>query len=237
MPSIAETDPQKLGQYVGWTMLVSLAIGVISAFTLAKGIDINLSADVVSTAENMLHAETQLRAKAYVAALSFGLDLFILVGLYFLLRSTGRLLAFWCLLTSVTASALMLLGAVYAMNAAEIAGDQAYATLANEPERLMLTGLQATADYTSFHLGLVISMAAKAGFFYLFLKSNMIPKIISVWGLFASLFVAITIVSRDFFPMLGHSTITAAFMISNLIALISTGLYLALRGVRETSQR
>ncbi len=120
------------------------------------------------------------------------------------------------------------------MNAAEIASDPAYGTLVNEAQRLMLTGLQATYSYTSFHLGLILSSMAMAGFFTLFIKSNLIPKIIAGWGLFASLFVAVTIVLRDFIPILGNNAVTTAFMVSNLIALVSTGLYLAIRGVRTS---
>lgn len=78
----------------------------------------------------------------------------------------------------------MLLGAMFAMNAAEFASDPAYTTMVNEAQRLMLAGLQATSDYTSFHLGLIISSAANAGFFYLFIKSGLIPKLIAGWGLF-----------------------------------------------------
>ena len=71
-----------------------------------------------------------------------------------------------------------------------------------------------------------------AGFFLLFLKSALIPRLIAGWGLFASLFVGVTIVARDFIPLLGDGAITAAFMISNLVAIIATGIYLSIYGVR-----
>jgi len=118
------------------------------------------------------------------------------------------------------------------MNAALIASNDAFKGLADESGRLMLSGLQATSDYTSFHLSLVLSSAAMAGFFYLFLKSGFIPKLIAGWGVFASLFVVVTIVARDFIPVLGHNSITAAFMLCNLIAMVATGLYLGIKGVR-----
>ena len=96
----------------------------------------------------------------------------------------------------------------------------------------MLAGLQATSDYTSFHLGLVLSSFAMAGFFFLFLKSALIPRLIAGWGLFASLFVGVTIVARDFIPILGQEAVTAAFMISNLVGIIATSIYLSIYGVR-----
>jgi hypothetical protein len=72
-----------------------------------------------------------------------------------------------------------------------------------------------------------------AGFFWLFFKSRQIPAVIAGWGVFASLFVAGSIVLRDFIPALGHSSVTMAFMLSNLVALFSTSIYLAARGVRS----
>ncbi|MEE9433585.1 MAG: DUF4386 domain-containing protein [Sphingorhabdus sp.] len=233
MQSTENFEQQRLGRLVGWSLLGSIVIGIASALFLVDGIDINLSADVVATAENMLEAELRLRAKAYIGVLSFALGILVSVGLFLLLRKSGQLLAAWSLLVSLGASVLGLLGAMFAMNAAEIASDPAYRNITDEAQRLMLAGLQATSDYTSFHLGLILSTVGMAGFFYLFLKSNLIPKIIAGWGLFASIFVVVTIVARDFIPILGHSTITAAFMVSNLIALVSTGFYLSIRGVAK----
>jgi len=233
MPITENLNTQSVARCVGWALLATIVFGILAAIYLLQGIDINLSADVVATAENMLGAELRLKAKAYMGVFMFSLAALISVGLYLLLRKSGPLLAGWSLFVSLAAAVLILFGAVFSMNAAQIAGNVAYTTLTDEAGRLMLAGLQATSDYTSFHLGLILSSAANAGFFYLFLKSGLIPKIISGWGLFASLFVIVMIVARDFVPVLGHGGLTAAFMASNLIALITTGLYLGIRGVRE----
>lgn len=236
-PPSETADPaelQKLARYVGLSLLATIVIGIIGALSVAAGIDINLNADVTATAQNMLEAETDLRAKAYLGALTFALDLVVAIGLFLLLRRFGALLAGWALAMSVVGALLGLLGAVFAMNAAEIAGDRTYLALPDQM-RTVLAGLQATSDYTSFHLGLVISSAAKAGFFALFLSSRLIPALVAGWGVFASLFVAVTIVARDFIPFFGQEAITVAFMASNLIALVATGLYLAVRGVRTAA--
>ena len=96
----------------------------------------------------------------------------------------------------------------------------------------MLAGIQATSDYTSFHLSLVISCVAQAGFFFLFLRAGLIPRLISGWGVFASLLVSTVVVARDFIPALGNSGLTMAFMLGNLVALLSLSLYLGIKGVR-----
>jgi len=231
MQSEGSLAPQTLGRWVGCAILATLVVGIASALFIVTGIDINMSADVEATARNMLEAEERLRAKGYIAALTFAMDGFVSIGLFMLLRRTGQLLAAWCLLVSLAAGIVTLFGGVFALNAAQFAGNPAYQNITDATQRLMLTAVQATSSYTSFHLGLVLSSFAMAGFFYLFLKSALIPKIIAGWGVFASLFVAITIVARDFILILGHGNITAAFMVSNLIAIVTTGLYLAVRGV------
>lgn len=222
----------RLARIVGWSLLGSIVIGISAATFVVQGIDINLTADVEATARNMLDAEQRLRAKAYIGLLTFALSTIVSLGLFLLLQAYGRLLAGWSLLIGMAAAVLVLTGAVYTMNAAEIASTRFYADLTSQDQRLMLSALQATSDYTSFHLALVLSSAAYAGFFYLLLKSRLIPVMISGWGLFASLFVASMIVFRDFIPALTNDFVTIAFILSNLIALIATGLYFVIKGIR-----
>ena len=223
-----------LARRTGLAWLATMLIGITATVLWGQGIDINLSADVEAVASAMLDAEIRLRALSYAGLLIFALDLVVSLGLYLLLRSTGPLLAAWCLAARVMAGLLSVLSSVYLMNSAEIASRPAYEALADGADRLLLNSLQATSNYTSFHLSIVLSSAALAGFFWLFLKSGRIPRLIAGWGLFASVFVAGTIVTRDFIPALGHISVTAAFMLANLIALFSTSIYLAARGVRFT---
>ncbi len=232
MNDLEPIESVALARRIGLAWLATLLVGIIGTVLLGQGIDINLSADVEAVAVAMLDAETRLRALAYVALLIFALDLLVSLGLFLLLKSAGPLLAAWSLTARIMAGLLSVLGAVFLMNSAEIASRPAYTVLADSADRLLLNGLQATSNYTSFHLSIVLSSAALAGFFWLFLRSGRVPKLIAGWGLFASLFVASTIVLRDFIPALGHITITMAFMLSNLIALFSTSIYLAAKGVR-----
>jgi len=232
MHTIENLDSQIIARTTGWCLSGTIVLGIFTAMFVSQGIDVNMSGDIVATAENMLNAEVRLRAKAYLGLLIFSLEVLINFGLFLLLRKFGLLLAGWSLLVSLAASVVILLGAVFAMNVAYIAGNEAFTTVTDINDRLMLSSLQATSDHTSFHLGLIISAAGKAGFFYLFIKSGLIPKLISGWGLFASLFVVITIVARDFIPILGHNSITAAFILSNLIAILSLGVYLGFKGIK-----
>ncbi len=233
MPQHTDHQAQTaLARSVGVALLAMILLGIGASILVSHGIDINLSADVAATAENMLGAEARLRAMAYISVLGFALEAFVGVGLFVLLQRYGLVLAAWCLALSLTAAGVALLGGMFAMNAAELASDVAYADLDTGSLRRALVSLQATSDYTSFHLALVVGAVAKAGFFQLLWRSRLIPFFISGWGVFASLFVAFAIVARDFVPALGYNGVTAAFLVSNLVAIVSTGLYLAVWGVR-----
>ncbi len=226
-----------MARRVGGAWIASIVVGILATVLWGQGIDINLSADVEAVALAMLDAEDRLRALAYAGLLVIALDLLVSIGLFMLLSQTGPLLAAWSLLAKVTAALVSVLGSVFLMNAAEIGSRSGYTALADHTDRVLLNGLQATSNYTSFHLSIVLSSAALAGFFWLFLKSGLIPRLIAGWGLFASLFVASTIVLRDFVPALGANAITLAFMLANLVALLSTSLYLAIKGVRTDLPR
>ncbi len=232
MNSPEQHNHKQLARIVGLSMIATIVVGILTSIFISYGININLSADVEATASNMLDAELRVRAKAYLSILGFALNAVVILGLYRLLHSHGKLLAGVSFLLGVGGAVTVLMGAVFSLNVAELISAQAYDVIIEEPQRLMLVALQVTSDYTSFHLGLVLSAAANAGFFYLFLQSRLIPRLIAGWGLFASLFVATMIVARDFAPVLGNSTLTMAFMLSNLIALVSTALYLVIKGVR-----
>ncbi len=229
-------DLQQLSRYVGWALISTIVIGILSALFISSGININLSADVAATAENMLGAEQRLHAKAYMSLLLFLLEVFISVGLFFILRGSGLVIATWSLLLGVTAGLLTLFGAVNTLNVSLIAENVVFQSLVDTEQRLLLASVQVISEYTSFHLAIVLSSLAKAGSFLLFFRSRFIPRLISAWGIFASLFVATTIVARDFIPFLGGSAFTSAFMLCNLIALVSLGIYMGVCGVRNTNR-
>lgn len=225
-------NPQPLSRQIGWSMLLLIVIGIASALFITPGIDVNLSADIAKTAENMLSAEHRLHATAYLSVLQILLELFIAIGFFLILRDHGLMLASWSLALAVITSVIASLGAIYALNSALIASNSAFDVIGNGSQRPLLISLQVTSDYTSFHLGLILGSISKAGVFWLFLRSGLIPKLLSAWGVFASLFVVLALIGRDFLPVLGHSSVTGAFMACNLLAIVALGLMLGIRGVR-----
>ncbi|MEO1421384.1 MAG: DUF4386 domain-containing protein, partial [Pseudomonadota bacterium] len=74
MSSEAPVIQSQAARVAGAALLLSIVVGVVTVIFVTAGIDINLSADVEAVAINMLDAEQRLRAKAYLAILTFLLE-------------------------------------------------------------------------------------------------------------------------------------------------------------------
>jgi len=109
MPNTDRNNQQSTARIVGLTLLATITVGIFTAMFAFQGLDVNMSADVAGTAENMLQAETHLRAKAYLGLLIFAFEATIGVGLYLLLNKSGPFLAGWSLFASLGAAVITLL--------------------------------------------------------------------------------------------------------------------------------
>jgi hypothetical protein len=222
-------DMQAGARLTGVGFLALIAVGALSVFIPGAALDVNLSGNVSGAAEAMLANEPAARLRAYLGLLTFAVDALVCAGLALLLFRAAPLIASWSLLVAFGAAVLGLFGPITALNVAEFAsaGDGAATG-----EFALSSRVQLTTEYTSFHLALVLSSVAKAGFFVAFIRGNLIPLWIASWGVFASVFVAAAIVGRDFIPALGADIITNAFLLCNLVAMVLVGGYLLLRGVK-----
>lgn len=223
---------QSTARLTGAGLLVILALGVVNAMFVGADIDINLNADVSATAQNMLALEQAGRSRAYLSLLVFCVQCQIALGMFFILRKNVVQLASWALAVGLGAAVLGLTGAVSAMNGAEFASHPDWAGGSLQSSALSAAAISATSDYTSFHLALIAGSLSNAAFFWGFYLTRRLPRPIAGWGVFASMLVALVVVARDFFPALGHEAITAGFLGANFIALLASGLYLAIKGVR-----
>ena len=89
MAQFEAVHTKSVAHAVGWALIGSILLGIGTAFLIAHGIDVNMTADIAGTAEAMLGAETRLRAKAYLALLALFIQIFITIGFYALLRKQG----------------------------------------------------------------------------------------------------------------------------------------------------
>lgn len=231
MIDLSGFDQGRVARLTGTAILLVIALGIASAILVSGDININLNVDASQIIDNMSAAGARLYGKAWITVGLGLVDLLIAGGLFLLLRDHGRLLALWSLVVALAGGVFVLQVGLENLKIAVLLNSEGMAAASPEALRALGVGFL-TGDYAAFHLGLVVNTLAKAGFFVLFIRSRTIPPLISWWGLFASLFVATAIVGRDFIPALGHAAITTSFLVSNLVAHLALGIYLAVRGLR-----
>ncbi len=185
----------------------------------------------VETAHRIATSE-QLYRIGLCCSLAGGLSTILLaIGLYAAVKPVDTNLAMMALVFRVAEVAIGAVGIIIAFSVLQIQleanhvnafGANQLGALANLNSRAASYGTDISAIF--FSLGSTI-------FFYLFLKSKYIPKILSAWGIFASLvYMAVWFVSL-ILPQ--YSGMAAAYgSVPILIAELSTGLWLLIVGIK-----
>jgi hypothetical protein len=105
-----------------------------------------------------------------------------------------------------------------------------YTSGLDAPQAQALLGMVHVVDGASFNICTLIFSFGSTIFFYLFVKSNYIPKPLAAFGVLASLLVMVASLSNLVWPEYA-SAMQIAFL-PIFVAEIATGFWLLLRGVR-----
>jgi hypothetical protein len=95
--------------------------------------------------------------------------------------------------------------------------------------------LAKSADFASFNITTLFFAFGSTLFFWLFLQTRYIPRVLSAFGLFASLVVALTSLANLIFP--AYADVIQFGWIPIFISEIATGLWLLARGIRVEAPR
>src|SRR6202171_334105 len=151
------------------------------------------------------------------------------VGLYVTLRPVDANLALIALLFRIVETATGAVGAVSAF-----ATLQAYLT-ANHSNGLEASQLAVLVDVTSsasgFSVPAIFFCVGSTIFFYLFLRSAYIPRILAGWGVFASVLYLLVFLLILIPPQASGIPLVIG-SIPILLAEVSTGLWLLVRGIK-----
>jgi hypothetical protein len=154
----------------------------------------------------------------------------LIIGLYVILKPVDSNLALMAVLFRVIETAADVVWTVSTFVLLQLHLD------ANHAGAFATTQLHSLADLTSaavavgFAVSAAVSTLGSSIFFYLFLKSNYIPRILSVWGIFAAVWFTVVGFASLLQPQFAASTPYGFLPI--LIAELSTGLWLLIRGIK-----
>lgn len=170
----------------------------------------------------------------YRIALTCGLvgtlaTVLLAVGLYVTVRPVDANLALTALLFRIIEAAIGGVGAVsaFATLQAYLAANHASALDAKQMAAL----LDITSSASGFYVPAIFFCVGSTIFFYLFLRSAYIPRILAGWGVFASVLYLLVFLLILIAPQASGIPLVIG-SIPILLAEVSTGLWLLVRGIR-----
>src|SRR6476646_1748890 len=179
-----DNSQRTAAKVAGWSGLLTFAIVVIGNYVLLNPLVV--SGNAAATAQNIVAHQTQLRIAA-VCFLTYSLGVIVLLtALYVILKPVNPGLALAGALFRFVFALLWLLTPLNLLGALRLLSDAKYLQ-AFEPDRLQaLVRLHLGANFDDYYVGLPFFGLAATVCAWLWLKSNYIPKGLSIFGVVAS---------------------------------------------------
>lgn len=222
---VAATTQRAYARLAGLMYFVVLVFDIVGGVIVSR---IAGSGSFIAISHRIVASETLYRIGLCCGLVGSLSTIFLAIGLYVAVRPADANLALTALLFRTAESAIGGMGAILGFTVLQIhvAASPASAFDANQLGALadLYSGVGTDIAAIFFSLGSTI-------FFYVFLKSRYIPRLLSGWGIFASLvYAAVWFVSL----ILPHDAATAAAYgsVPILLAELSTGLWLLIAGIR-----
>jgi hypothetical protein len=184
----SEQSQLRYARLAGLMYILIIAIYILSIQITSR---IELPGNPIETAHRIVDSELLYRAGLSLGVLNTFFAVLLAFGLYFTLKPVNNNLA---LLAFIFELIYVTIGA--ALNVFDFVFMKlqmgAYSTPALDPKQLAsLANLHTFVSSVELNITCIIYGAGSILFFYLFLKSNYIPKFLSAFGLFSSILVPI----------------------------------------------
>jgi hypothetical protein len=179
-----DNSQRTAAKIAGWSGLLTFAIVVFGNYVLLNPLII--AGDVAATAQNIAAHQTQLRIAA-VCFLTYSLGVVVLLSaLYVVLKPVNPGLALVGALFRLVFALLWLLAPLNLLAALRLLGNANYLQ-AFEPNRLQaMARLHLGANFDAYYVGLPFFGLAATVCAWLWLKSNYIPRGLSIFGVISS---------------------------------------------------
>ena len=182
--AVANNSQRTAAKVVGWSYLLSFAIVVFANYVLLGPLIVPRNA--VDTARNILAHQTQFRI-ALTLFLTYSVGAVVLAGaLYIILKPINHGLALLGALFRVVFAMSWLMSAIHSLGALRWLGSAPYLQ-PFEPDRLQVLARTTIAStFDDYYVGLPFFGLAATICAWLWLKSNYIPRTLSIFGVIAS---------------------------------------------------
>ena len=184
MTTNIDNSQRTAAKVAGWSYLFSFAIVIVGNFVLLGPLIIPRNA--ADTARNILAHQTQFRA-ALTCFISYDILAIVLAtAFYVILAPINRGLALAGALFRVAFGMVWLIAPLNSLAALRLLGEAPYLKIF-EPDRLQaLARIQLAGSFDDYYVGLPFLGLAATVCAWLWLKSNYIPRGLSIYGVIAS---------------------------------------------------
>jgi hypothetical protein len=179
-----DNSQRMAAKVAGWSGLLTFAIVVFGNYVLLEPLIVPRNA--ADTARNILAHQTQFRV-ALTCFIAYAIGSVVLLsGLYVILAPVNRGLALAGALFRLVFAILWLIAPLNSLAALRLLGDATYLKVF-EPDRLQaLARVQLAGSFDDYYVGLPFFGLAATVCAWLWLKSNYIPRRLSIFGVIAS---------------------------------------------------
>jgi Domain of unknown function (DUF4386) len=213
---------------VGIAYLATNATAILATF-INKLI---VHGDAARTAANIMGSERLFRVGIVSDLFVWIADVAMIVGLYVILRSINKNIALLALAWRLIETSVLAVATLNRLNAVPFFVGPGYLQ-SFEAARLHALGMIALGAYAAdYNIGLIFFGLGSAVFSYLLYRSNYIPRILSGWGVFASLLTAVCSIAFVIFPTLADTLAPGCYGPIFLFEVV-TGLWLLIKGLRQ----
>jgi Domain of unknown function (DUF4386) len=217
----------------GWSYLLSFGIVVFANYVLLNPLIIPRNA--VDTAHNLVAHETQFRI-ALTLFLTYSIGALVLSGaLYIILRPINHYLALLGALFRLVFAMSWLLSVIYSLGALRLLANTSYLQVF-ETDRLQAMARVAIAStFDDYYVGLPFFGLAATVCAWLWLKSNYIPRGLSIFGVIASAWCVVCALVYLIFPR--FNKIVNDYIFDSPMALFELilGFWLLFKGLRPVA--
>src|SRR6059058_2732884 len=217
----------------GWSGLLTFAIVVFGNYVLLN--PLTVPGNAAATAQNIVAHQTQFRLTV-VCFLTYSLGVVVLLtALYVILKPVNPGLALVGALSRLVFALLWLLSPLNLLSALRLLSNASYLQVF-EPDRLQaLAKLHLGASFDDYYVGLPFFGLAATVCAWLWLKSNYIPRGLSIFGVIASAWCVLCAVVYLIFP--GFNKIVNDYIFDSPMALfeLAVSFWLLFRGLKPVA--
>lgn len=223
-----EPSQRVAAKIVGVLYLLQMATGVFGELFVRGRLIVG--GDAMRTAQNIAADERLFRLSIAGDLLTYATVIALVWAFYVLVRPVDRNLALLAVFFRLVENAVLCTATICSLVVLAILGGSGYLKVFDAAQLDSLAKLFLVAQGLGMSVAFVLLGIGSSIFSYLLLKSAYVPKAIAVWGIFASLLLALGTLIVIVFPAAG-AAVGMAYMAPMGIYEVGLGFWLVARGI------